>query len=189
MVLFGAYAGVFFFGVVMIYSRSPFDGLMFEPIGRCHDHEILSILGLFGHVTRTINYSRERMQAVSTVRSIDDRDRFSDRFSQTGRLAQEFSRHFCAFLMCARLLWFCFQCFFGTASLSCRRRLQRRRQTQLQRCFRMEAKGTKTAGVGSSVARSDRSVPQARGCDDIHPGVLNATPVCSSCAAVHVCVE
>ena len=175
----------------MIYSRSPFDGLMFEPIGRCHDHEILSILGLFGHVTRTINYSRERMQAVSTVRSIDDRDRFSDRFSQTGRLAQEFSRHFCAFLYSARLLLFCFPCFFGTAS---------RCQPILSQAFaeaapdstpallQMEAKGRKTAGVGSSVARSDRSVPQARGCDDIHPGVLNATPVCSSCAAVHVCV-
>ena len=92
----------------------------------------------------------------------------------------------------ARLLLFCFPCFFGTAS---------RCQPILSQAFaeaapdstpallQMEAKGTKTAGVGSSVARSDRSVPQARGCDDIHPGVLNATPVCSSCAAVHVCVE
>ena len=51
----------------------------------------------------------------------------------------------------------------------------------------IEEKGTKTAGVGSSVARSDRSVPQARLAMTSPAGTH--CPICSSCAAVHVCVE
>ena len=101
------------------------------------------------------------------------------RFSQTGT--------FSAFLMCARLLLFCFQCFLGNASLSSQA-FAEAAPDSTPALPQIEEKGTKTAGVGSSVARSDRSVPQAR-LATTSPSGGHTAPICSSCAAVHVCVE
>ena len=91
--------------------------------------------------------------------------------------------------MCARLLLFCFQCFLGNASLSCRRHLQRRRQTQLQRCRRLKRKERRQLAL--DLPWHVLIVLYRRHGSRWHssPSGGHTAPICSSCAAVHVCVE